>query len=57
MRAAWYERQGAPEEVLQVGSLDVPKPAAGEVRVRIHVSGVNPSDAYGRAGSSTPSNA
>jgi NADPH2:quinone reductase len=57
MRAAWYERQGAPEEVLHVGSLDVPKPAAGEVRVRIHVSGVNPSDAYGRAGSSTPSNA
>jgi NADPH2:quinone reductase len=54
MRAAWYERQGAPEDVLQVGSLDVPEPGAGEVRVRIHASGVNPSDTYGRSGRQAP---
>jgi NADPH2:quinone reductase len=54
MRAAWYERQGAPEDVLQLGSLDVPEPAAGEVRVRIRASGVNPSDTYGRAGRQAP---
>src|SRR5712691_4189310 len=54
MRAAWYERQGAPEDVLQIGSLDLPEPAAGEVRVRIHASGVNPSDTYGRSGRQAP---
>src|SRR3984893_7124653 len=54
MRAAWYERQGAPEDVLQVGSLDVPEPGPGEVRVRIHASGVNPSDTYGRSGRQAP---
>ena len=54
MRAAWYERQGAPEDVLQVGSLDVPEPTAGEVRVRIRASGVNPSDTYGRSGRQAP---
>jgi len=54
MRAAWYERQGAPDEVLQVGTLDRPEPAAGEVRVRVHASGVNPSDTYGRSGGQAP---
>jgi NADPH2:quinone reductase len=50
MRAAWYERQGAPEDVLQVGLIERPTPARGEVLVRVHASGVNPSDTYGRAG-------
>jgi NADPH2:quinone reductase len=50
MRAVFYERQGAPHEVLQVGDLPTPVPAAGEVRVRVHASGVNPSDTYGRSG-------
>src|SRR5579859_5412295 len=54
MRAAWYERQGAPDDVLHVGALDVPEPAAGEVRVRVHASGVNPSDTYGRSGRQAP---
>jgi NADPH2:quinone reductase len=54
MRAAWYERQGAPAEVLLLGSLEAPEPAAGEVRVRVHASGVNPSDTYGRAGRQAP---
>jgi NADPH2:quinone reductase len=54
MRAAFYERQGAPQDVLQVGTLERPEPEAGEVRVRVHASGVNPSDTYGRAGSQAP---
>jgi NADPH:quinone reductase len=54
MRAAWYERQGEPEDVLRVGTLDRPAPAAGEVLVRVHSSGVNPSDTYGRRGGSAP---
>lgn len=50
MRAAWYERNGAARDVLVVGDLPKPEPAAGEVLVRMHVSGVNPSDVKSRAG-------
>jgi NADPH:quinone reductase len=44
MKAAWYERQGAAREVLSVGEMDEPQPLAGEVRIRIAFSGVNPGD-------------
>jgi NADPH:quinone reductase len=54
MRAAFYERQGAAREVLQLGELERPEPGPGEVRVRIAASGVNPSDTYARAGSQAP---
>ncbi len=54
MRAAFYERQGAAHDVLQIGSLERPHPKPGEVRVRVHASGVNPSDTYGRAGTQAP---
>jgi NADPH2:quinone reductase len=54
MRAAWYERQGAADDVLTLGTLARPSPGRGEVLVRIHASGVNPSDTYGRAGSQAP---
>ena len=50
MRAAWYERKGAAREVLQVGELPIPEPGLGEVRVRVAVSGINPSDTKGRTG-------
>ena len=50
MRAAWYERNGPAAEVLKVGNLPDPAPAAGEVRVRLYASGVNPSDVKARAG-------
>ncbi|HET9663770.1 MAG TPA: NADPH:quinone reductase [Burkholderiales bacterium] len=50
MRAAWYERNGAAAEVLKVGDLPDPAPGAGEVRVRLYASGVNPSDVKARAG-------
>jgi len=44
LQAAFYETKGAARAVLQVGEVPVPRPAAGEVLVRIHASGVNPSD-------------
>jgi len=44
MKAAWYEKQGAPREVLVVGEMPDPIPTAGEVRIRIAASGVNPGD-------------
>jgi NADPH:quinone reductase len=44
MRAAWYEKQGPPHEVLTVGEMPDPMPAAGEVRIRIAASGINPGD-------------
>jgi NADPH2:quinone reductase len=50
MKAAWYERKGPAREVLQIGERPDPSPAAGEVRVRIHRSAVNPSDTKQRGG-------
>jgi NADPH2:quinone reductase len=44
MKAAWYEKQGPAREVLVVGEMPDPIPAAGEVRIRIAASGVNPGD-------------
>jgi NADPH2:quinone reductase len=51
MRAAYYEKNGAAADVLMVGEVDTPRPGAGEVRVKLAVSGVNPSDVKSRAGS------
>lgn len=50
MNAAWYDRTGPARDVLVVGTHDVPEPGAGDVRVRVHASGVNPSDTKRRAG-------
>ena len=50
MRAAWYESNGSARDVLRVGDMPKPEPASGEVLVRVHVSGVNPSDVKSRAG-------
>src|SRR6201987_5247821 len=44
MKAAWYEKQGTAREVLVVGEMPDPIPAAGEVRIRIAASGINPGD-------------
>ncbi|HSV82132.1 MAG TPA: NADPH:quinone reductase [Ramlibacter sp.] len=44
MHAAWYLRNGEARDVLVVGELPTPSPAAGEVRVKLVTSGVNPSD-------------
>ena len=51
MRAAWFEKFGAAEDVLTVGDVDKPAAAPGEVLVRLYTSGVNPSDVKKRAGS------
>ncbi len=51
MRAAWFESFGKAADVLQFGELETPAAGPGEVLVRIHTSGVNPSDVKKRAGS------
>jgi len=51
MRAAWYERTGAAHDVLVVGEMPAAEPQAGEVRVALKTSGVNPSDWKARMGS------
>jgi NADPH2:quinone reductase len=50
MQAVWYERQGKAQDVLQYGEMPIPEPGIGEVRVRLHASGVNPSDTKVRGG-------
>ena len=44
MLAAWYESQGPARDVLIVGEVPVPTPAAGELRIRMAASGINPGD-------------
>src|SRR3954447_2924287 len=48
--ASWYDRQGPAADVLQVGELPDPQPGAGEVRVRVTISGANPGDTKKRRG-------
>ena len=50
MQAAYYNQTGAAKDVLKTGEIDKPEPGKGEVRVKIHCSGVNPSDTKGRSG-------
>ncbi len=49
MLAGWYERPGPAREVIQVGEMPMPAPGPGEVLVRLHASGINPSDYKRRA--------
>lgn len=50
MKAIWYTQPGHATEVLQYGDVGTPDPEAGEVRVRVYASGVNPSDTKFRSG-------
>src|SRR5690349_6397084 len=50
MRAVWYDRRVAANEVLLCGELPTPHAGYGEVRVKLEASGVNPSDTYRRRG-------
>ena len=49
MRAISVSQFGGPE-VLKLVDVDDPRPAAGEVLVRLHAAGVNPVEAYIRTG-------
>ncbi|MGD9961548.1 NADPH:quinone reductase [Nocardioides sp.] len=56
MRAIVYRSTGGPE-VLSLTERPVPVPGAGEVLVRIHVSGVNPTDWKSRSGATATGDA
>lgn len=50
MKAVWFEKKGPAREVLVAGEMPDPTPDLGQVRVHVHVSGVNPSDTKTRGG-------
>ena len=50
MKAGGFEEFGAAEDVLVVGEQPMPEVGPGQVLVRLHTSGVNPSDVKKRAG-------
>lgn len=50
MQAACYSEYGRAHDVLRLRELPTPEPGPGEVRVRIHASGISPSDLYSRSG-------
>jgi NADPH:quinone reductase len=50
MKAARYEKTGPARDVLEVTDTERPEPGPGEVRVRIHASGLNPTDVKARSG-------
>ena len=50
MKAALYDATGPARDVLKVTEIERPEPGPGEVRVRVVVSGVNPTDVKTRSG-------
>jgi NADPH:quinone reductase len=50
MKAALYRRTGPAAEVLRVEEVERPQPGPGEVLVRVHASGINPTDYKSRSG-------
>ncbi len=50
MRAVWYDRQGAADDVLVCGELPTPEAGHGEVRVRLKASGVRSEGALLQSG-------
>lgn len=50
MKAVSYTRNGPAKDVLEYGDLPDPTPGVGEVLIKVHSSGVNPSDVKARAG-------
>jgi NADPH:quinone reductase len=53
MRAALYDRYGQAADVLRVEEIERPEPGPGEVRVKVQVSGINPTDWKSRAGATS----
>ena len=50
MKAGWFEKFGAAEDVILVGEQPKPAVGVGQVLVKLAASGVNPSDVKKRAG-------
>lgn len=50
MKAAWYEELGAARDVLRIGEVEDPVAGPGEVVIRVHVHGLNPTDCKRRSG-------
>ncbi len=50
MRAAIYDEIGASADVMRVQDVPTPEPGPGEVRLRVRLSGVNPTDWKSRSG-------
>ncbi len=50
MKAALYRNTGPAAECLHVEEIDRPEPGPGEVLVRVHASGINPTDYKARSG-------
>ncbi len=50
MQAVYYETNGTARDVLRVGEVETPRAGAGEVRIKLAASGVNPSDVKSRQG-------
>ena len=54
MKAIWFDTFGSPSESLEYGDKPKPVAEAGEVLVRLHTSGPNPSDVKKRSGATAP---
>jgi NADPH2:quinone reductase len=50
MKAIVHDQLGPADSVLRLVDREVPEPASGEVRIRVAVSGVNPTDWKARTG-------
>jgi NADPH2:quinone reductase len=50
MKAALYDATGTARDVLKVTEAERPEPGPGQVRVRVHASGINPTDVKARSG-------
>lgn len=50
MKAIVFDQLGAADSVLQLVDREIPEPGPGEVRIRVAVSGVNPTDWKSRTG-------
>ena len=50
MKAIVHDQHGPAESVLRLAEREVPEPGSGEVRIRVAVSGVNPTDWKARSG-------
>jgi len=50
MKAAFYDTQGSAYDVLKTGEISKPRPGPNEVLVRVHISGINPTDIKARTG-------